>query len=268
MKTFVIAEIGSAWRFGKYQLSNGKQAIEVAKAAGADALKMQWCHFPRLMEKRRKVKKHTYDLLCWDRGWMKIFAAECERFGIEFMCTVYLPEDVEVIAPFVKRFKVASLEAFDTALVQAEIDTKRQVIISLGAQDSKDYEQFAPPTGWIWKNVKLLQCTCAYPAPPASMNLRTIGKCYDIEAGVQGLSDHSGDLLTGALAVACGAEIIEVHFRLSRTPKDNPDYGHSHSPERLRQYINNIRRAEIMLGDGIKKVEECERPMLRHRVST
>jgi N,N'-diacetyllegionaminate synthase len=74
-------------------------------------------------------------------------------------------------------------------------------------------------------------------------------------------------VLTGALAVACGATIVEVHFRLDETRKDNPDFAHSLSPGNLTTYIANIRKAERMLGDGVKKVEASEVPMLQHRVT-
>jgi sialic acid synthase SpsE len=60
--------------------------------------------------------------------------------------------------------------------------------------------------------------------------------------------------------------IVEVHFRLDETRRDNPDYPHSLSPADLAVYIANIRKAEVMLGDGIKKIESCERAMLQHRV--
>ncbi len=253
MRTTVIAEIGSAWRYGKNHWEHGIQAIRVAKAAGADCVKFQWTSDPRKMEKRRKVKKGSYDILNWPKAWIADFYGEAERLGIEFMCTVFLPEDVAVIDPYVKRFKVASLESDATDLTTAlglyASPAKKDIIWSYGA--SKD---------WHWNG---LHCTVAYPALPNELNLLAIENC-----NFRGYSDHSGDLLTGALAVACGAGIVESHFRLDCTPKDNPDYGHSHSPGALKQYIQNIRKAEVMLGDGIKKIEASEQWALKHKVKT
>jgi sialic acid synthase SpsE len=128
--------------------------------------------------------------------------------------------------------------------------------------------------------VQFLQCTCAYPAPLSAVNLQGMKNWYANEGNrfgntqeriafhMIGLSDHTGDVLTGAVAVGAGAEMIEVHFRLDETRKDNPDYLHSHLPSALIEYVTNIRKAEIMMGDGIKKVEKCEEQLLRHRVFT
>lgn len=251
-KTFVIAEIGSAWRFGKSEKQhreNAFKAIRVAKEAGADCVKFQWVSDPRAMEKRRNVKRGSYDILAWPKWWLADFHEACVLHDIEFLCTVFLPADVEVINPYVKRFKVASLEAQDGGLLQAMRHYGREMIVSHGVSG----------TG-VYASVHNLHCTASYPAPLESLNLSVIGTGYD------GYSDHSCNLLTGALAVACGAKIVEVHFRLEKTPKDNPEYLHSHSPIDLMRYIENIRDAEIMLGDGIKKLEKSERWALKHKV--
>lgn len=266
MKTFVIAESASSWRIGKQShrhLADAKLCIHIAKDCGADAIKFQWVSDPRLMERRRHVPKGTYDILAWPEEWLRELAAECEEIGIEFMCTVFVPQDVATIASLVKRFKVASLEACDHAFVDAIAEQGKPVLISTGALDREQVSELMdhPP---YWERCQYLLCTAGYPTPLAQLNLSILKDSL----AFNGLSDHSGDVLTGALAVACGAEIIEVHFRLDRTPNDNPDYPHSHSPEKLKTYIANIRKAELTLGDGMKKVEECERALLSHRVQS
>jgi sialic acid synthase SpsE len=251
MKTFIIAEIGSAWRFGDLELRNAHQAIGIAKAAGADAVKFQFTSDPRKMEARRNVQPGAYDILAWPASWLAYLQQVCEEAGIEFMCTVFLPEDVAILNPYVKRWKVASLEADDETLIKAMDSTGKPVIISTGAMDERV----------IFRTT--LHCTAAYPAPLNSLNLTAIRRSLH-----NGYSDHSRNVLTGALAVACGAEIVETHFRLVYTPGDNPDHGHSLPPEQLEEYISNIRQAEIMLGDGNKKVEASEQWALKHNVRT
>jgi sialic acid synthase SpsE len=272
MRVAVISEAACTWRIGRVEeqhLRYARKSILCAKAAGADIWKTQWVSNPREMETRRKVSEGTYGLLAWPEQWLPALAAECARVDIEFLCTIYLPKDVATIAPLVQRFKIASLECQDEALVaemeQHRITTVRgpipykpspgayikPIYVSVGAA-----ERSATPAYGA-----LLHCCCAYPAPLSQMNLAVLRR-HDYH----GLSDHTGDVLTGAVAVGAGAEIIEVHFRLDETRKDNPDYLHSHSPNRLVEYIMNVRKAEIMLGDGVKKIEECEKPLLKHRV--
>ncbi len=107
MHTFVIAEIGSSWA---YNISGALEAVAIAKKCGADAVKYQWTSDPREMERRRKVTSGAYDILHYPIGWIKDIHAECQRLGIEFMCTVFLPKDVDFMNPYVQRWKVASLE--------------------------------------------------------------------------------------------------------------------------------------------------------------
>lgn len=251
-KTLIIAEIGSSWRYGASPLQhlvNAQDAIRIAKESGASCIKFQRTEDPRNMERRRKVKRGSYDILHWPKSWISSIYKESRDSGIEFMCTAYNECDVEILNQYVKRWKIASLECRDSGLYAAMKLTGKPIICSHGAND-----------GGIYAGTENLHCTVAYPAPADSLNLRVL------QQGYSGYSDHSADLMTGALAVACGAKIIEVHFRLSRTPKDNPDYQHSHSPERLKFYIENIKKAEIMLGDGYKKVEKCEQWALKHKV--
>jgi N,N'-diacetyllegionaminate synthase len=249
----VIAEIGSAWRFGDRELRNAHQAIGIAKEAGADAVKFQFTSDPRKMEARRNVPSGTYDILAWPASWIEYLHQVCEEAGIEFMCTVFLPEDVAILNPYVKRWKVASLERNAMDLIYAVRSTEKPIICSNGADES----------GMKKIRTSALHCTVAYPAPLEDLNLQAIRSyAYD------GYSDHSCDILTGALAVACGAEIVEAHFKLELTPDDNPDAGHSLWPQFLKWYIENIRKAEVMLGDGIKRVMPSEEWALKHKVKT
>ena len=270
-RTLVIAEAGSSWRIGSKTIRHveyAKKCIRIAKDAGADICKFQWVSDSRLMEKRRNVPLGTYTILAWPKPWLNILAAECESVGIEFCCTAYLAADVAIIAPFVKRFKIASLEAMDFELFDACERQRKPILMSCGAMSYEELDGVVSSIGSCATEIKLLHCMAAYPAPINQMNLGVFRSQYGSPfTSLDGLSDHSGDLLTGALAVACGAEIIEVHFRLDETRPTNPDYGHSHSPTRLKVYIENIRKGELMLGDGVKKIEECEQPMRMHRVT-
>jgi N,N'-diacetyllegionaminate synthase len=252
MKTFIIAEIGSAWRGIYCERNEAYHAILLAKSCGADAIKFQWTSDPRKMEQRRNVQPGSYDILSWPDYYIPGFAQECRERQIEFMCTVFLPEDVAMLNPYVKRWKVASLEADAQDLRLEMAATNKPIIQSAGANT------FMASSS----RYSTLHCTAAYPAPLSELNLRAIGD------NAVGYSDHSRNTLTGAVAVACGATIIEVHFKLFKTPIDNPDYDHSLYENALREYIANIRKAELMLGDGIKKVEASEQWALKHKVRT
>ena len=272
MSVLVIAEVGSTWNWMANQKKNlemGMHAIDMAADAGANVVKFQWTSNPVKMAERRRIQvPSAYHELNWPKEWHQKFYEYAQRVGIEYACTVYVPEDVEVIDPYVQRYKIASLEALARdmwdAVRQKDRQTKKPILCSTGTMDLSDYNNAYSliPFG---ADVSFLHCVAAYPAPVEDMNLFClhIGKA---DIPFEGLSDHSGHLLTGALAVAAGASVVEVHMRVDRTPKDNPDYPHSHSPARLKQYISNIHLAEAMMGDGFKKVTQSEVAMAQHRV--
>ncbi len=266
---FVIAECGSCWRFGDDHLANAYRMIEAAKECGADAAKFQWCSDGRQLAIRRSGRKHEYDqgecgddqcptclegemyerYIDYPREWLSLMKAKCDEVGIEYMCTAFIPEDVSVVAKLVKRFKVAAKESMDTTLREEirRVQDGREVIVSVSQATSfKDC--------WNDYDVTRLHCISDYPCKLENLHLRMM----DPEDGWsrQGLSDHCANVITGAVAVGAGATTIEAHIRLPATPKDNPDYPHSHSvesgcgccePEGFPEYVGFIREAEKML---------------------
>jgi N,N'-diacetyllegionaminate synthase len=106
----------------------------------------------------------------------------------------------------------------------------------------------------------VLHCVSGYPTPLEQVNLTVLRRWW-----CDGFSDHTANPLTGALAVAAGAKVLEVHFRLDETATDNPDYPVSLSPGGLRSYIYLARRAAEAMGDGIKRVMPSEEKNRRHR---
>lgn len=262
-KTFIIAEAGSTWNWTSDCSLSRRRAmkmVQIAYHAGADAVKFQWCSNPGRMEQRRNVPAGSYGMLAWPEPWHGLLRDFASELGIEYMCTVYLPEDVARIDPYIRRHKVASLELMDGLMWHEIGKTTKQVVCSFGAVGEHDMlKRPFCDNECVW-----LQCTASYPCSPDHVNLGVLrgDTCFD------GLSDHTGNVVTGALAVAAGATMLEVHYRLDETPRNNPDFPHSHSPERLREYIANVRLAETMIGDGIKKVEPSEVAILKHRVVT
>lgn len=262
MKTFVIAEMGSSWLFGKRDADNfrhGLKLIRLAAKAGASACKVQWVSDPATMAKRRKIKGDPYRHLSWPIEWQAVFAEESHRLKMEYISTVFLPDDVVILAPFVDRFKVASLEWHSISLRDTLDRQPKPIIYSTGVCETYDIH------GAFREQDSMLHCTASYPCPPEDMNLLAM-KRYMFSLSYDGLSDHSGNVLTGGFAVMRGAAIIEAHIRLNETPKTNPDYEHSFNPDQFKQYIENIKLAEVMLGDGNKRIMPGERSLMKHRV--
>ena len=223
VKTFVICEAGSNHAGS---LGNAKRLIQLAATAGAQACKFQFCsNYERFME-RRKLTTKPYPFSI-EESWLNELNAVCAAHGIEFLCTVYLPEDVKVIGPFVSKFKVSAFERDDSTMILEMHNYGKTMLVSNG-----------------WGYGLRLYCVSEYPCPDEHLHLikMTEGDVYS-----DGLSDHTKSLITGALAVALQAEYIETHFRLWDTPTTCPDYDVARDPDELVEYIRNIRQAEVLM---------------------
>lgn len=263
MKTFIIAEAGSCH---DGSLRRAIELVHIAKNAGADAVKFQfWSDAEQLAERR-----HAYDYLETYRRyqlpseWLPALKWEADRDAIEFICTVYLPQDVQVLRPFVSRWKVSSFESHDRALLRAIVDSQhmnlpvltKRVIVSIGMADRNE------PVENVGADLDILHCVSAYPAPVEQLNLAVVRHPL-----IAGFSDHSRNILTGAVAVGVGAKILEVHVRHWATNEENPDYDVGFHERELKLYIDNVRQAEQMIGDGVKRRMPCEEPMAKYRVT-
>jgi sialic acid synthase SpsE len=242
-KVFIIAEAALTWLHGG--LDAAYRSIHAAKECGASAWKTQWTSDHEAMEMRRGVPRDQYKRLQWAGDCLPKLKEECDRVGIEFMCTVFIPQDIPTISQYVKRFKVSAFESRNKDFVEAHIpynlfDSGKEVIVSYNP-DNRDYF-------WLDLNERQvsrrLHCISKYPTPIEDLKLLRISV---EEVKMDGLSDHTTSVLTGAVAVGAGARILEHHFRLDDTPESDPDYPHSFAPKDLATYISNVREAERML---------------------
>lgn len=244
-KTFIIAEAACTWLHGG--LEAAYRSIRAAKECGADAWKTQWTSDPVQMARSRGVEDETkYKRLAWPIERHHFLKAECDQVGIEYLCTVFLPEDVCKIHHHVKRAKIAAFESDDAELFTAWRGHGKPIIASVNPGKAKP------------RATNVLWCISDYPAKPESLDLGRL-HYQDGLMPYDGLSDHTTSTLTGAVAVGAGARIIEKHVRLSDTPSSDPDYGHSlvldlhinDTEQQLKrgfkQYVDNIREAERML---------------------
>ncbi len=254
MAVYVIAEAACTHDL---DLRKAKDLCLIAANAGANAVKFQYCSDIELMAKRRNLPTvpEGYRLLNFEKVWLSQLAEYAHNMHIEFLCTVFIPQDIEVIAPYVDRFKVASLESQDLAFLQAHPED-REVLVSLGV-------------GGLMHNGyrrTFLHCVSGYPTPKREANLAIITASPELGQDYFGFSDHTMSFVSGAVAVARGATIIEKHIRHTLTEQSNPDYRHSFTQSMFARYVELIREAETLLGDGIRQVMPSEAGLVPHVV--
>jgi pseudaminic acid synthase len=97
------------------------------------------------------------------------------------------------------------------------------------------------------RQIALLKCTSAYPAPAEEMNLRAIPCLAELFDVPSGLSDHSLGSEIAIAAIAMGACILEKHLTLSRAAP-GPDAAFSLEPDEFKTMTESVRVVEKALG--------------------
>ena len=264
MGTFVIAEAGSNHN---KNFDQAIKLIEIAKLAGADAVKFQTYSSETLYSKNTpdfaghtNIPKLIKDIQI-PREWQKDLKIHCDMIGIEFMSTPFDEKAVdELVNLGVKRLKVAGFESTDVRFLDMVASTKLPLIVSAGIGCSLDFigkiKEVCYSRGC--NDLTILHCNNAYPTPQKDINLNTIKdiKAYYPELKV-GLSDHTTNTLTPSLAVAMGATVIEKHYTISRN-LPGPDHPFAIEPKELKEMVKNIRLTELSLGRKKEKYTESE----------
>jgi sialic acid synthase SpsE len=276
MSVFVIGEMASAH---DGELRKAKQLVDVAVDAGCDAVKVQfWSNADRLAD-RRQVPQYYRDIYRKYQipvEWLTILKNYCGN-RIEFMATCFLPEDVKTVSPFVKRFKLSAFESYANDLLRKvfAIAGDRPVITSVNTLDHhlRDYGKLTEMRCARIMDDRdidvLMYCVTAYPAALDSIDLNQL---QDEANGEDvGFSDHTGDIDMGAYAVCAGATYVEAHMKLISTDGLNPDGGSfAHLPAALKQYVSNIRKAELVCSGDMEKpkLSKEEKAMRPYHVVT
>ena len=107
-----------------------------------------------------------------------------------------------------------------------------------------------------------MQCNTNYTKSNKNLkylNLSTIKTFQKIFPDIlTGLSDHSQNDNAVLAAVSLGARVIERHFTDS-TRHSGPDHSFSTDTKSFKELVKKVRELELMLGDGIKRVERNEK---------
>jgi len=270
---YIIAEV-SANHNGS--LEQAIRIVEAAAAAGVDAVKLQ-TYTPdtiTLKSEREWFRlsggtlwdgRILYDLYAeaympWE--WQAELMRVANRLGLGCFSTAFDPTAVDFLESLgVPAHKIASSEVVDIPLIRKMAGTGKPLLISTGMATLAEVEEALEAARAAGaRQIALLKCTSAYPAPPAEMHLRTIPHMRDAFHVPVGLSDHTLGISVPVAAVALGACIIEKHLTLSRSVP-GPDSAFSLEPDEFKDMVCAIRSAELALGTV------CYRPS-RHETSS
>ena len=262
-RTFIIAEAGVNHN-GDVKLA--KKLIDVAKDAGADAVKFQTFKAEEVVTSQgkkadyqhRSKEKTQYEMLknlelSFDE--FRELNEYCDNKDIEFISTPYDTKSVEFLNEIgVKRFKVASADLINKPLIEAIAKTEKQIILSTGMAALGEIERTISLINAFGNtDIILLHCTTSYPTPYDQVNMNvldTLKKAFGLPVGY---SDHTLGIEISVMAVSLGAKVIEKHFTLDRT-MEGPDHFASLEPHELKNMVEAIRNVEKAFGSKRKEI--------------
>jgi len=270
-KTYIIAEIGINHNG---DLNIAKRLIDIAAAAGCDAVKFQkrdpdvcvpehqknvekdtpWGTMTYLEYKHKtEFGKEEYDEIdryCKERG-IRWSASPWDLGSLDFL----LKYDV----PFIK---IPSAMLTNLELIEAAAKSGKKVIVSTGMSTEEEiYKAICIlEPGPEMYDYAILHCNSTYPAPLDELNLSCIKTMKDKYGCEVGYSGHEFRLGTSVAAIYLGATIIERHITLDRSMWGSDHLG-SVEPQGLFKLVSGIRELEQAFGDGVIKVTDSEKPV-------
>jgi len=248
LKPYIVAEV-SCNHGGN--LNTALELIEVAKWAGADAVKFQAytpdtitldCNKPDFIIQDGLWKGRTlYDLYketYTPFEWFPRLFKEAKKVGITCFASVFDKTSVDMLDGLgCPAFKVASMEIGDNPLIAYTARKGKPIIISTGMATEAEIKEASASGSGV--DLAFLHCTSEYPQTVEWSSLTGINKLRTLVDGPVGVSDHTpGNLVVPVASTALGAAIIEKHLRMKEGGTEDDEF--SLAPETFKSMVHLI----------------------------
>jgi N-acetylneuraminate synthase len=265
---YIVAEIGINHN-GDINLA--KKLIDVAQAAGCNAVKFQkrTVDVVYTAEELAKPRENPFGPTNGDlkRG-LEFGLAEyqeidryCKERGIPWFASCWDEDSVDFIDQFhVPCYKIASASLTDDNLLRHTRSQGRPILLSTGMSTVEEIDHAVGILGK--QDLVLLHAMSTYPAHYGELNLRVIPMLRQRFRVPVGYSGHETGLPSSVAAASLGACIIERHITQDRAMWGS-DHAASLEPNGITRLVRDIRLVEGAMGDGVKRVIEREKPILK-----
>lgn len=259
---YIIAEIGGNHE-GNFEYA--KELTRLAASSGADAVKFQIYTGDTLVNKLISPdrNKHFKKFQLTREQYIEL-ARLCKELGTTFMASVWNPDALAYIDPYMDIYKIGSgdLTAYD--VIKKTMEFGKPIILSTGLATMAevlaclDFISSVDPSYINERKVAVLQCSSMYPIPDSDANLNVMTSLREKTGLPVGYSDHTVGTEALEIAAAMGAEILEMHFTDSREGKTFRDHKVSLTRDEIADLIAKIKRIKTLLGGFEKKPTPSE----------
>ena len=268
---FITAEIGINHN-GDVQIA--KKLIDMAKQCGCDAVKFQ---------KRTIEKVYSKEVLDTSRESPWGTTTREQKLGLEFDKKEYdeinsycKQQKIEWYGSawdldsqlFLKEYdlkynKIASAMLTNLELAEIVADEKKKTFISTGMSSMDQIKQIVEVFRKKSCPFELMHSNSSYPMKLEEANLKcitTLKKEFGCDVGYSG--HESSSYVICIPAIILGATSIERHVTLDRSMYGS-DQSASLEKAGLERLVRDISRIDSILGDGVKRIWDSEKPVMK-----
>ena len=271
MSIYIVAEIGINHNGS---MSICKELIDIAVESNSNAVKFQ---------KRDLNQVYTQDFLNLPRESLWGTTQREQKSGLEFGLIEYKEIDqycrdkgIDWFASawdlnsqqFLKQFnckynKVASAMIVYEDLLRVIAKEGKHTFISTGMTTYDDIQKAVDIFREEKCSFELMHTVSTYPMKDENANLNMIKTLRDRYQCDVGYSGHETGIAISTAATAFGITSLERHITLDRAMYGS-DQSASLEPSGFKQLVGAVKKCEIAMGDGIKRVIEEEAPIAKN----
>lgn len=271
---YIVVEIGCNHN-GNVDLAY--KMVDKAKECGVDAVKFQTFNSSLLISKYAPKAEYqikntgnqesqlemTRKLELSHDDYMNL-RKYAQDLGLDVFSTAFDDESIDFLYSIKQNvWKIPSGEVTNLPylrkIAQLEIENKK-IILSTGMATIDEINNaLSILNAGTPAEIIILHCNTEYPTEDIDVNVSAISDLHKAFPNYKiGFSDHSRGFVAPILALAYDICFIEKHFTLDCN-MEGPDHKASIMPDDLKVLCESVRRAEVIIGDGKKRVTDSER---------
>ena len=262
---YVIAEMACA-HDGSYE--KAIQLVDSAVNAGADAIQLQFFRSDETVVPSHEVYSVLQRIEFSEEQWRNIIAHARRSSIAVIICTFDLPSVLLAVSLGADAIKLNSADLSNPDVVGAVAKSGLPFTLGTGASfDEEIAEGLRMAREGGASQIILMHGVQNFPTKTEDLNIRRVKYLQNKFEMPVGYHDHTdgSDTFAGMvdlIAVGMGAHVIEKHITIDRSEK-GIDFQAALEPEEFRNFVKNIRRAELALGRAEKT--ELTESDLRYR---